>query len=330
MRNISTFKKALLFTIITTIFCFLISCTEKKREPEVQKLIIFHAGSLSVPFKQLSEAFKAENTGVTIFLEAAGSRACARKISDLKKLCDVMGSADYSVIENLLIPEHADWNIKFASNEMAIVYHEGSKRAEEINKDNWHTILADKEVAFGRSDPNADPCGYRAVLTMKLAEKFYKADGLCETLVKKNTEYIRPKETDLLAFLESNTIDYIFLYRSVAQQHGLNYTLLPDEVNLKKPEFADLYKTVSIDISGKKPGTTITQKGAPMVYGITIPKNAPNPELAKKFVAFVLDKEKGMAIMEKNGQPSMVPSPTNTYDKIPEELKKFALPVRKE
>lgn len=330
MCNISILKKIFLLAIITIISCFLISCTEKKKKLEVQKLIIFHAGSLSVPFKQISEAFKAENTGVNIFLEAAGSRACARKISDLKKPCDVMGSADYSVIDNLLIPEYADWNIKFASNEMTIVYHEGSKKAEEINKDNWHTILADKKVAFGRSDPNADPCGYRAVLTMKLAEKFYKADGLSESLSKKDTEYIRPKETDLLALLESNTIDYIFLYRSVAQQHGLKYVLLPDEVNLKKPEFADIYKTVSVDISGKKPGTTITKKGAPMVYGITIPKNAPNPELAKKFVAFVLDKVKGLAIMEKNGQPSMVPSPTNTFDKIPEELKRFALPVSEE
>ena len=329
MYHTSMIKRVFQFTFITVVSCFLISCTEKKKgpEPEVKQLIIFHAGSLSVPFKQISEAFKAENTGVEIFLEAAGSRSCARKISDLKKPCDIMGSADYSVIDNLLIPEHADWNIKFASNEMAIVYHEGSKKADEINKDNWHTVLSDKEVAFGRSDPNADPCGYRAVLTMKLAEKLYKKDGLSKALLKKDTEYIRPKETDLLALLESNTIEYLFLYRSVAQQHGLKFILLPDEVNLKKPAFADLYKTVSVDISGKEPGTTITKKGAPMVYGITVPKNAPNPELAKKFVAFVLDKEKGMAVMEKNGQPSMVPSPSTTYDKIPEELKKYVLPV---
>lgn len=290
MTIVSIIKKISLLIVMT--FCFLVSCVGKKEGPENQNLIIFHAGSLSVPFKQISEAFKAENTGVNIFLEAAGSRACARKISDLKKPCDVMGSADYSVIDNLLIPEYAVWNIKFASNEMTIVYHEGSKKAEEINKDNWHTILADKKVAFGRSDPNADPCGYRAVLTMKLAEKFYKADGLSESLSKKDTEYIRPKETDLLALLESNTIDYIFLYRSVAQQHGLKYALLPDQVNLKKPEFADIYKTVSVDISGKEPGTTITKKGAPMVYGITIPKNAPNPEWQKSLLLLSLTRQR--------------------------------------
>jgi len=82
-----------------------------------------------------------------------------------------------------------------------------------------------------------------------------------------------------LALLESNTIDYIFLYRSVAQQHGLKHLILPDSINLKLPELKDYYLTVSTEISGKKPGETIKKTGAPMVYGITIPKNAPNPEL---------------------------------------------------
>jgi hypothetical protein len=37
---------------------------------------------------------------------------------------------------------------------------------------------------------------------------------------------------------------------------------------------------------------------------------------------FVLSE--GMKIMEENGQTSLVPSPTDTYDKIPERLKKYA------
>ena len=316
--------------VIAIIISIIFSCSTKKEKHNTNRLIIFHAGSLSVPLKQIKEAFTAEHPDVIIQLEAAGSRTCARKISDLKKPCDIMASADYTVINTLLIPDYTDWNIKFASNEMTLVYTEKSKRGEDITKDNWYDILSDKDVYFGRSDPNADPCGYRAVLTMKLAENYYKKAGLSESLLKKDNEYIRPKETDLLALLESHTIDYIFLYRSVAQQHDLKYLLLPDEINLKKPALADFYKTASIEISGKEPGTTVTKKGAPMVYGITIPKNAPNPELAKKFVAFILDASKGMAIMEKNGQPSMVPSPSDTYNAIPDALKQYAKPVSNE
>ncbi|RLB35213.1 MAG: tungstate ABC transporter substrate-binding protein WtpA, partial [Deltaproteobacteria bacterium] len=64
-----------------------------------EKLIIFHAGSLSIPFKQISEAFVGTHPNVRVVREAAGSRTCARKISDLGRPCDVMASADYTVIE---------------------------------------------------------------------------------------------------------------------------------------------------------------------------------------------------------------------------------------
>jgi len=287
-------------------------------------LVIFHAGSLAVPFKEIASAFMKEHPSVKVIREAAGSRSCARKISDLKRPCDVMASADYTVIDTLLIPDYASWNIKFAANEMAVVYHKGSRMADKINKDNWVDILSDKAVRFGRSDPNADPCGYRAVLTMKLAEKHYRRPGLAKKMLKKDTKYIRPKETDLLALLETHTIDYIFLYRSVAEQHGLQFLLLPDEVNLKRVSLTDLYKTVSVEISGKKPGQKITKRGAPMVYGVTIPRSSPNPKVALAFVEFLLEKDKGMAIMKKNGQPSVVPSATATYGQLPASLKRFA------
>ena len=302
------------------------SCSNEGEQPGSRDLAIFHAGSLSVPLKQIADEFERSHPGVRVLLEAAGSRACARKITDLGRRCDVMASADYTVIDELMIPEHAHWNIRFAGNEMAIVYHDGSRGAEEINTDNWHELLLRESVVFGRSDSDSDPCGYRAVLTIKLAEMHYGLRGLSARLLEKDTEYIRPKETDLLALLETGTIDYIFLYRSVAQQHGLEYLLLPDEINLKSPEFAGAYEKVTVEISGKKPGATITKRGAPMVYGVTIPKNAHDPELALEFVRFLLERDKGLKIMERNGQPPLVPSPTGTYDALPDELKRFALP----
>ncbi|MDH4241767.1 MAG: substrate-binding domain-containing protein, partial [Phycisphaerae bacterium] len=105
-----------------------------------QQLIIFHAGSLAVPFKQLCEEFNIHHPDVKIIREAAGSRVCARKIADLHRPCDVLASADYTVIDTLLIPEYADWNIKFAANEMVIAFRKDSRRADQINKDNWHDI----------------------------------------------------------------------------------------------------------------------------------------------------------------------------------------------
>jgi len=287
-------------------------------------LVIFHAGSMSVPMKEITGVFRKINPHVNIMMEAAGSVECARKITELDRPCDVMVSADYTIIDKLLIPKYADWNIKFASNEMAIVYSEKSRRSYEINKDNWYKIMLDNNVLIGRANPNSDPCGYRSVIITKLAEKYYKEKGLADRLLKKNPGNIRPKETDLLALLETGNVDYIFLYRSVAEQHKLKYIILPDEINLKKPELADLYGSVSVEINGKKPGEKITQKGEAMVYGITIPKSSPNKSTALAFVNFLLSKDKGMSIMERLGQPSVIPSGTNSYEKVPAELRVFA------
>jgi molybdate/tungstate transport system substrate-binding protein len=241
-----------------------------------------------------------------------------------------MASADYTVIDTLLIPGYAEWNIRFASNEMVVAFREDSRRARQIAKDNWYDILMENNVTFGRSDPNTDPCGYRAILVTKLAEKFYNEPGISRKMLTKDRRHIRPKEVDLLALLEAGEIDYIFIYRSVVEQHKLRYVVLPDEINLKKADLAYYYKSASVDLTGKKPGTSVTKVGGPIVYGVTIPKNAPNRGLALVFLRFLLDANKGGAILEKNGQTPMVPSPTDTFDKLPGCLRTFALPMKQE
>ncbi len=315
-------KRALLFLAVL----FVVHCGNSLAFPARQTLIIFHAGSLSVPFSRIAAAFERENPGVKIEREVAGSRTCARKISDLHRPCDVMASADYTVINQLLIPGHASWNIRFASNEMVIAYRPDSAYCHRINVKNWYEIMRRKDVSIGRSDPNSDPCGYRSVMTCRLAELYYKRPGLAKDLLNKDLQNLRPKETDLLALLEAGQIDYLFIYRSVAKQHGLKFLTLPDEINLKDPRHASFYSKVSVKISGAKPGSWIVKKGAPMVYGVTIPKNAPHPELAIRFVAFLLDPEQGMRIMEECGQPSVIPSVSLTYGDIPVPLKKYAKP----
>jgi molybdate/tungstate transport system substrate-binding protein len=294
------------------------------------KLTIFHAGSLTVPFKEISEAFNREHPGVKVLREAAGSRACARKITDLNRACDVMASADFTVIDTLLIPEHADWNIKFAGNEMVIAFREDSRRADEISADNWCEVLLNKDVAFGRSDPNADPCGYRAILVLRLAEVFYGRPGLVADFLPKDVRYIRPKEVDLLALLEAGAIDYIFIYRSVAEQHKLRILRLPDQINLSKSEFASVYETASVRLTGRRPGTFVTRIAKPIVYGVTIPKNAPNPQLAIVFLKFLLTADKGGAILQNNGQRFVVPSVSTTFENLPEGLRGFALSAEQE
>jgi molybdate/tungstate transport system substrate-binding protein len=320
---ISDLKGKILLTLLLIIVFIPGTFSQSKQEKISGELIIFHAGSLSVPMKEAAAEFNKIYPDVKILMESAGSVASARKITDLNRQCDIMASADYAVIDNMLIPQFADWNIKFVSNEMAIVYHEKSRYADKINAKNWYDILMKQDVAFGRADPNSDPCGYRAVLTLKLAEKYYRKPGLAKMIMDKDQNYMRPKEVDLLALLESNSIDYIFLYKSVAIQHQLKYVLLPDDINLKNPALAESYGTVSTEINGKEPGKKDVIRGEPMIYGVTMLRNAPNKTAALAFLQFLLTNDKGMKIMEKNGQPSVIPQTTPNHEKVPAVLKPF-------
>ncbi len=325
------------FYRILTWFCagfiimWLQSCSTGSQKQDTdgqrQTLYIIHAGSLSYPVKVIGDAFMHENPGVRILSEAWGSKAGARRVMELESPADVFMSADYRVIKNMLIPDHASWYMAFAANELAIVYTAKSKFAEKITGENWYHILLKPEVHSGRSDPDHDPCGVRTVFAAKLAEIFYKEDGLAEALLSKAGENIRPKETDLIALLESGHLDYIYLYRSVAQQHQLRYLKLPYELNLGEPSLADWYAQVSTQTMGNRPGHRITEIGEPMVYGLTIPHKSTNVELAQKFVDFVMDRGKGQRILDELGQPPLAPAVSGYFEHIPEQLKMHARPI---
>ena len=281
-----------------------------------------------MPIKQIAQEYEKRNPDTKIFLESAGSLVCARKITELKKPCDIIASSDYFVINELLIPYYASWSIRFATNEIVIAYQEKSKYSKEINPDNWMDILQKKDVIYSRSDPDSDPCGYRTVFTFMLAEKYYNKPGLAEKMSSKNKEYIRPKEVDLVALLESNAIDYMFQYKSVAVQHVLKYIELPKEVNLSDPSKNEIYSSVSMEVAGSKPGLKMKVTGDYINYSITILDNAPQKEEAINFMEFLLSPE-GMNIFRKNGQQPIVPLIAEPVEKLPAKLLKYSTLTKK-
>lgn len=303
--------------IVIVLMMLALACTAHAKE----KVIVFHAGSLSIPFDEIEKAFEAKYPQYDVQREASGSRAAARKITDINKPADVMASADYKVIDNLMIPNHAKFNAQFATNEMVLAFTEKAKYADQITAENWPQIFLKDGVKVGHSDPNMDPCGYRSMLVTKLAENYYNTPGLFDKLFGYGDSYqageenkdkviVRPKETDLLGLIEAGMYDYLYIYKSVAEQHHLKYVDLPEEVSLKSAKFVDQYKTATFQINGKKPGEWITQEGAPMVYGITVAENNNSPANKKGavlFVKFVLSEE-GQKIMEKNGQGVIAPA----------------------
>lgn len=272
------------------------------------KLVIFHAGSLSVPFAAIEKEFEAKYPQVDVLREAGGSTKMARLISEVGKAADIMASADYKVIDKSLIPDHADINIRFASNQLVLCYTDKSKFAGEINADNWTEVLQRPEVVWGHSAPDLDPCGYRSLMVLQLAEKHLAQPGLYEKLIaNRPLQNVRPKAVELVSLLQAGEMDYAWEYRSVAVQHGLKYVSLPDEINLGNYQMNDFYKQANVQVSGKKPGTFITRTGQSITYGVTIIDAAPNKPAAEAFLAYLLDAKGGMKILEEMGQPPFVP-----------------------
>jgi len=307
-------RSYILLLLTIAIILLLVCATQGVAAPK-GKLVIFHAGSLTIPFKAMEKAFETRYPNVDVQREASGSQKCARKISDLKKPCDIMASADYKVIDKLLIPAYAQWNIRFATNQLVLCYTAGSKYADTINTENWYEILQKKDIVWGHSDPNLDPCGYRSLMVLQLAEKYYGKPGLYEVIVaNRPTENIRPKSVELISLLQTGNMDYAWEYRSVAVQHGLEYISLPDEINLGNYKFDDTYAEAVVKVTGKKPGMFMDIKGKSVTYGVTLINDAPNREAAIAFLAYLLDPQVGLKILENMGQPPFTPGRVPTAE----------------
>lgn len=320
-------KSVLTIASVLILACAALVLTQSPAQAEPSgKVVIFHAGSLSVPFAAMEKAFEAKYPKVDVQREAGGSTKMARLISEVGKPADIMASADYVVIDKNLIPKFASWNVRFATNQMVLCYTDKSKFADRINADNWYDILSTPGVVWGHSDPNLDPCGYRSIMVLQLAEKFYKKPGLAEQLIANRPEKnIRPKSVELISLLQAGHMDYAWEYLSVAVQHGLKYVTLDNHLNLSDYKLTPFYKSARVKVTGKKPGTFIERVGKSITYGITMIDQSANREATEAFLAYMFDPQGGLKVLKDMGQPPFEPVRT-TKDgmaNLPESLKKF-------
>ena len=326
---------AALFLVLVYIVAF--------NRTEAEEMRIFCAGSLRIPLEEVAKVVQ-ERYGINVAIEPSGSVEALRKVTDLGKSCDLLALADYRLIPKFMVPEHADWYVAFATNRIVLAYTDNSRYANEIesNPDKWYEILMRSDVRFGFSDPNKDPCGYRAVGVIALASIYYNNNKILDVLIAEKTNmeverlegkiniyvpaslsvessdlFIRPKSVDLIAMLEAGSIEYAFEYKSVAVQHKLKYIELPCEIDLGDPKYDDFYIKVSVHIlCGTEKENEISLKS--IVYGFTIPQNAKRPDLAIKFIKVLLSDE-GKTIFESLGQP-FLEKPLG-YGAVPDELK---------
>lgn len=231
--------------------------------------------------------------------QGQGAYGMARLLASHKVTADVFVSINPGPMQILKEAGLIDDAVPVASTSMVVAYSPQGKYAAQFAKANdkqdasWLTLLAQKDVRFGRTDPYVDPKGQNIVFTLLLAEKYYHQPGAAEKVLG---ELQNPAQTHqeggLLARLESGQIDAAAGYESEVRSAHLPYVALPDEINLSNPALAkQWYNTVSFAIKDSA-GRDQVLHTQPMVFYAAVLKNAPDgTEQAKKFVAFMQSAE---------------------------------------
>ncbi|MBP8863850.1 MAG: tungstate ABC transporter substrate-binding protein WtpA [Anaerolineae bacterium] len=348
-------KRSLL--LLALMLLALSACAAFPRQRARTQVRVLLAGSLVVPFDELEHAFEAQHPDVDVLMEGHGSIQCVRHVSELGELADVVAVADYSLIPLLMyttkVPEtgrpYAEWTMQFATNQLGLAYTSQSAYADEITADNWYEILSRPDVLFGLADPRFDACGYRSMMAAQLATHFYNEPDLFYNLFgDRFTKPVRVQETDaldiilvpevlepekgsglelrgasvqLLGLLESGDLDYAFEYQSVSRQRNLRFLSLPPEINLSDPAYAEAYRRVRVKLDFRRFATVNPEfEGETILYGLTIPSNAPHPDLAAELIRFLIGPE-GQQIMAENWQPLLLPPVVDNAAALPEALR---------
>ena len=278
------------------------------RRPQTE-IIVFYASSLSAVLGDAAEAFQKENPGYRLRLEPSGSQVAARKVTELGMRADIVAVADAGLIPKMMIPSHAAWSAIFATNEIVLAHKDHSRFTDQITAGNWAEVLLRDGVRLGRADPDTAPIGYQTLMVWQLAEgaggQGGASAGLAARLAQKCARaHVTHDEAELLALLESRAVDYAFLFRSTAEDHHLKTLALPPEINLSRPELAARYAAASVEVRMKQGQGNARIAGAPVTYGLTIPKNAPHAEPAARFAAFLLG-DRGRRLLDRRGFHAM-------------------------
>ncbi len=344
-----------ILTILLVLSTLLTGCTPKEKTP----LVVFGAGSLIVPLKAVETAFEKQHPDVDVLTEFHGSIQVLRHAAELNEPIDVVLSADHALIPMLMytrnMPDtetpYADWYLKFATNKLTLAYTDQSRYGDEITADNWYEILGRDDVRIGLSDPRFDAAGYRMLMMLKLAEKHYQKENIFsgvfngqfteplrdldrengtvilvpEILETKSGSkiFLRGSSIQLLSLLDSGDIDYAVEYESVVEQHGLKKVELPDAINMGSQANQATYESVEVRLDFQRFSTVEPEfKGEMIEYGLTIPANSPNPELAEEYIRFLLGPE-GREIMTANHHSILDTVTADQLQNVPETLQEF-------
>ena len=297
-------------------------------------LILYSADAYVAESTVLENAFTS-STGVTMAPpKSAGSLLLAQQISQGNPVSVFISVARPAVQPLYLGNESSGWAIAFASDQMALAYSNASLQNSAANSilttytsatalnttEAWNSFFANitsGSVKIGIGNPNADPAGYRAWIVLEAASQAYAQNSsfFGNRIIANNGNVTAASAADLVGPLETGQIQFLFIYKSAAIAHKLNYLELPDQVNLGNPKYSQFYSKFSYQLSKG------VQKGALIALYITVPIDSTDTADSLHFVVFVV--KNSPTLLSPFGLVPMTPARLYNSTVIPEPLQEL-------
>jgi molybdate/tungstate transport system substrate-binding protein len=230
----------------------------------------------------------AKALGAELQGRAAGSTGLANLIVAGSIRPDVFISVTPEPMRIVLKAGKAQSALPIARTEMVIAYSPHSQYAAALAKAGasgakpWWQILETPGFRFGRTDPNTDPQGLNVIFVMQLAERYYHQPGLADKILgpQINPQQIF-QEPQVMARVQAGQLDASSAYKTQPAALGLPFLSLPPEINLGSASMEKEYQQASVTLNGK------THRPSPLVFYAAVLKDAPQPKLAARFVAWL-------------------------------------------
>jgi len=291
-------RRQLLQAGIVTVACpFAVLMAGAGATKSMTPLQVAYAGSMGSMMDGGVRPAVAQALGAEMQGRAQGSTGLANMIIAGSIRPDVFISVTPGPMRIVLKAGKAERGIPIARTEMVIAYSPKSQyagalaRAGEAGAKPWWQILEIPGFRFGRTDPNTDPQGLNIIFMMQLAARYYHQPDLAEKILGPQ---INPRqifqEPQVMARLQAGQLDASSAYKTQPAALGVPFISLPGEINLGSASMEHEYQQASVELNGK------TQHPAPLVFYAAVLKDAPQPKLAGRFLAWLQRPEAGQIL----------------------------------
>ncbi len=295
---------AILLLVVVVAGILIVDNPFQQKPPSI---LVFSADAYVAESSALESGFVNSTGAAYVAPTAAGSFVLAQQIRGGAP-ASVFISVSRSALTSAYLGNRAPgWAVAFAGDQMVLAYAggtpstavsavlaAGSAASSSNTTRAWYDFFANLtsgSVKVGIANPNADPAGYRGWIVLEAAGLTYASNStyFANRMTFNNANVTGASAANLVAPLQTGNIDFLFIYKSAAISHNLNYVSLEKQINLGDAKLGQYYSKFSYTTTGG------VQKGAAIVLFVTVPLNATQTQTALDFVVYVVQHAQSMA-----------------------------------